>query len=250
MSTPPLSNALEPYAGSISLRKENRATTISTLQITAIFDWDGVIIDSHAQHERSWSMLAKEEGELLPEGFFKETFGMRNETIIPQFFSDWTDTANPLEIARLADHKEHLYRELVRAEGIEPLAGVCRLLSSLRDAGIRCSIGSSTPRANIDAIMAVIGLGEYFNAITASEDVTQGKPDPEVFLKAAAKVGGVPEHSVVFEDAHVGIQAGLTANMKVIAVATTHPAESLGDAHLVCENLNNITADTVLELLS
>ncbi|MFP6873770.1 MAG: HAD family phosphatase [Verrucomicrobiales bacterium] len=237
-----------PYAGSISLLEADRDTTISNVQVTAIFDWDGVIIDSHDQHERSWSMLAEEEGKLLPEGFFKQSFGMRNEAIIPQFFSDWTNAANPLEIARLADHKEHLYRELVRAEGIEPLTGVCRLLSSLRDAGIRCSIGSSTPRANIDAIMTVIGLGEYFNAITASEDVTQGKPDPEVFLKAAAKVGGVPEHSVVFEDAHVGIQAGLAANMKVIAVATTHPAESLDDAHLVCENLSNITADTVLGL--
>jgi beta-phosphoglucomutase family hydrolase len=216
------------------------------VQVTAIFDWDGVIIDSHDQHERSWAMLAGEEKNPLPEGFFKQSFGMRNEAIIPRFFSDWTDTNSPREIARLADRKEHLYRELVRAEGIEPLPGVCQLLSSLRDAGIRCSIGSSTPRANIDAIMAAIGLGGYFNAITASEDVTQGKPDPEVFLKAAAKVGGVPERSVVFEDAHVGIQAGLAANMKVIAVATTHPAESLGDAHLVCEDLSGITAKTVL----
>ena len=216
------------------------------MQVTAIFDWDGVIIDSHDQHERSWAMLAGEEKNPLPEGFFKQSFGMRNEAIIPRFFSDWTDTNSPREIARLADRKEHLYRELVRAEGIEPLPGVCQLLSSLRDAGIRCSIGSSTPRANIDAIMAAIGLGGYFNAITASEDVTQGKPDPEVFLKAAAKVGGVPERSVVFEDAHVGIEAGLAANMKVIAVATTHPAASLGKAHLVCEDLSGITAKTVL----
>ena len=216
------------------------------MQVTAIFDWDGVIIDSHDQHERSWAMLAGEEKNPLPEGFFKQSFGMRNEAIIPRFFSDWTDTNSPREIARLADRKEHLYRELVRAEGIEPLPGVCQLLSSLRDAGIRCSIGSSTPRANIDAIMAAIGLGGDFNAITASEDVTQGKPDPEVFLKAAAKVGGVPERSVVFEDAHVGIEAGLAANMKVIAVATTHPAASLGKAHLVCEDLSGITAKTVL----
>ncbi len=111
------------------------------MQVTAIFDWDGVIIDSHDQHERSWSMLAKEEGKLLPEGFFKQSFGMRNEAIIPQFFSEWTDSAKPREITRLADHKEHLYRELVRAEGIEPLPGVCQLLSSLIDAGFFLSVG-------------------------------------------------------------------------------------------------------------
>jgi len=216
------------------------------VQVTAIFDWDGVIIDSHDQHERSWAMLAEEEANPLPEGFFKQSFGMRNEAIIPRFFSDWTDTENPREITRLADRKEHLYRSLVRAEGIQPLSGVEPLLISLNEAGIGCSVGSSTPRANIDAIMEVIGLGAYFTAITASEDVTQGKPDPEVFLKAAEKAGGKPEHSVVFEDAHVGIQAGLAASMKVIAVATTHPAESLGQAHLVCEDLQNISAKTVL----
>jgi beta-phosphoglucomutase-like phosphatase (HAD superfamily) len=107
-----------------------------------------------------------------------------------------------------------------------------------------------SPHCKMPALGARSGHQRHAPTLTPSEDVTQGKPDPEVFLKAAAKVGGIPEHSVVFEDAHVGIQAGLTANMKVIAVATTHPVESLGDAHLVCENLNNITADTVLELLS
>lgn len=220
------------------------------MQVTAIFDWDGVIIDSHDQHERSWSMLAEEEGNTLPEGFFKQSFGMRNEAIIPRFFNHWADNDNPKEISRLADRKEHLYRRLVRDQGIEPLAGVCQLLASLKEAGIGCSVGSSTPRANIDAIMEVIGLSSYFTAITASEDVSAGKPDPEVFLKAAAKAGGTPEHSVVFEDAHVGIAAGLAANMKVIAVATTHPAESLGDAHLVCEDLTGITARTVLGFFS
>ncbi len=121
--------------------------------------------------------------------------------------------------------------------------------SALAAAGIRCSVGSSTPRANIDAIMEVIGLGDDFQAITAAEDVTVGKPDPQVFLKAAQKVAARPERSVVFEDAHVGIQAGLAAGMKVIAVATTHPIDSLGDAHLAVESLEKVSAATLLDLL-
>jgi HAD superfamily hydrolase (TIGR01509 family) len=185
----------------------------------------------------------------LPENFFKQSFGMRNQSIIPQFFSDWTDTSDEVEVTRLADRKEHLYRELVRADGIEPLAGVRELLASLKTAGIPCSVGSSTPRANIDAIMDVIGLADHFDAITAAEDVTRGKPAPDVFLKACEKVGGTPERSVVFEDAHVGIEAGLAAGMKVIAVATTHPAESLGDATVVFDDLVPVNAETVLELL-
>lgn len=216
----------------------------------AIFDWDGVIIDSHDQHKRSWDLLAEEEGRELPENFFKQSFGMRNQSIIPQFFSDWTDTSDEAQVMRLADRKEHLYRELVRADGIEPLAGVRDLLASLKAAGIPCSVGSSTPRANIDAIMEVIGLADHFAAITAAEDVTRGKPAPDVFLKAAEKVGATPQTSVVFEDAHVGIEAGLAAGMKVIAVATTHPLESLSDATVAFQDLTTVDAETVLSLLN
>ena len=215
----------------------------------AIFDWDGVIIDSHDQHAESWEMLAAEQGSALPEDFFKQSFGMRNESIFPKFFSSWVAADDHERIAHLAARKEELYRELVRRDGIAPLPGVVDLLESLATAGFACSVGSSTPRANIDAIMEVIGLSDRFQAITAAEDVTEGKPDPQVFLKAAEKVGGIPADSVVFEDAHVGIEAGLAAGMKVIAVATTHPIESLGDAHLAVPSLEDVTAQTLIDLL-
>ena len=215
----------------------------------AIFDWDGVIIDSHDQHAESWELLAQEQGSALPEDFFKKSFGMRNQSIFPMFFSSWVKPDDHERIAGLADRKEELYRELVYRDGIEPLPGVVALLDSLAEAGIPCSVGSSTPRANIDAIMEVIGLADRFQAITAAEDVTEGKPDPQVFLKAAAKVGAGPADSVVFEDAHVGIEAGLAAGMRVIAVATTHPIESLGDAHLAVDSLDAVNANTLLELL-
>jgi beta-phosphoglucomutase family hydrolase len=216
----------------------------------AIFDWDGVIIDSHDQHAESWTMLAEEQGSALPEDFFKKSFGMRNQSIFPMFFSAWVDAGDHARIAQLADRKEELYRELVRRDGIAPLPGVVALLESLAAAGIPCSVGSSTPRANIDAIMEVIGLGDKFQAITAAEDVTEGKPDPQVFLKAAAKVGASPAESVVFEDAHVGIAAGLAAGMKVIAVATTHPIGSLGKAHLAVASLEEVSAATLTDLLA
>lgn len=217
---------------------------------TAIFDWDGVIIDSHDQHERSWQLLAEEQRKELPENFFKQSFGMRNQTIIPKFFGDWIDTTSEREVMRLADRKEQLYRDLVLADGIDPLPGVHELLGSLKAEGIPCSVGSSTPRANIDAIMEATGLVGAFEAITAAEDVNRGKPAPDVFLKAAEKVGGTPGRSVVFEDAHVGIEAAIAAGMKVIAVATTHPSGELGDADLVYQDLTPVTATTLIELLA
>ena len=128
------------------------------------------------------------------------------------------------------------------------MPGVRDLLQSLRSEEIACSIASSTPIANIETVMGMIGLSDYFDAITAAEDVSNGKPNPEVFLKAAEKIKVDPKNCVVFEDAHVGIEAGLAANMQVIAVATTHPVESLGNAHMVTENLEGIDAEKIMEL--
>ena len=210
----------------------------------AVFDWDGVIIDSHDQHEESWDVLARELGQPLPDGFFSKTFGMRNEQIIPEFTA-WAQPGEHEKIAELGARKEELYRELVRRDGIEPLEGVVALLNALNAAGVPCSVGSSTPLKNIETIMDVIGFGEKFQAISGAEDVTRGKPAPDIFITAARKVDRKPEHCVVFEDAHVGIAAGKAARSKVIAVATTHPLESLGEADLAVQSLAEVSLDAI-----
>ena len=216
--------------------------------IGVIFDWDGVIIDSHNQHELSWQRLAKEYNKDLPNNFFKETFGMRNESIIPKFFNNWVDTNNNKEVKILADRKEEIYRQIITQNGITPLEGVKELLASLKSQKIRCSIGSSTPIKNIETVINIIGLSDYFDAITAAEDVSNGKPDPEVFLKASKKIGIAPENCIVFEDAHVGIQAAIAAGMKVVAVATTHGIDQLSKAHLAVESLEKIKVEGLYKL--
>jgi beta-phosphoglucomutase family hydrolase len=190
-----------------------------------IFDFDGVVIDSHEAHERSWFALAAELGRELTRETFVSTFGQRNESILP--FLGWADEGDRERIQQLGDRKEGLYREILRAEGIEPLPGVVALLEDLAAAGIPRAIGTSTPRANVECVLEITGLGGLFQDIAASEDVSRGKPDPEVFLKAAAKLGAVPFRCVVIEDAHVGIRAAKAAGMKTLAVTTTHPAGSL-----------------------
>ncbi|MEZ5304127.1 MAG: HAD family phosphatase [Verrucomicrobiales bacterium] len=196
------------------------------MAIGIIFDWDGVIVDSHAQHERSWEMLAAELGSTLPDGFFKATFGMRNQQIIPEF-TDWVPGGDEAKVAELGARKEALYRDLLGAEGIQPLPGVIALLDEIRAAGVRCAVGSSTPRANLDHAIPLLGLDGRFDAIVSAEDVSRGKPEPDVFLRAAEKLGRAPGECLVFEDAHVGIEAARRAGMRVIALATTHPRESL-----------------------
>src|ERR1043166_5014741 len=204
----------------------------------AIFDWDGVIIDSSRQHAESWERLAQRVGHPLPAGHFHRSFGMKNERIFAEILQ-W-----PGDQREYAGLKEQFYRDIVRETGIEPLPGVREYLEALHVAGIPCAIGSSTPRENIDCVMEIVGLGRYFRAIVASEDVTHGKPDPEVFLLCARKLGFAAGRCMVFDDAHVGIEAARAAGMKVVGVATTHPAESLGEADRVVRRLDELSIDT------
>jgi beta-phosphoglucomutase family hydrolase len=204
----------------------------------AIFDWDGVILDSSRQHEASWQLLARENGLPLPPDFFRRSFGMKNERIIPELLG-WT--RDPERVRQLGDRKEALYRELIRREGVQPLPGVRAWLETLRGAGIPCAVGSSTPRRNIDCVMDALGLRGFFRVIVAGEDVTRGKPHPEVFLRAAERLGVPPSRCVVFEDAHVGLEAARAAGMKVVGVATTHPPESLRAADRVVRRLDELS---------
>ena len=108
--------------------------------------------------------------------------------------------------------------------------GVRELLDGLTAAGVLLAIGSSGVRPNLDLTVESCGLAGRFAAIASLEDITRGKPDPEVFLVAAAKAGVAPSRAVVFEDAPVGIQAAKAAGMCAVGVTTTHPAAALWDA--------------------
>lgn len=208
----------------------------------ALFDWDGVILDSSSHHEESWERLAREETRTLPPDHFKKGFGRKNEVIIPKLLG-WTH--DPAEIRRLSLRKEALYRDVVAERGLSALPGVRTWLERLRDAGVPCAIGSSTHRANIDLSLGLIGLAEFFSGIVTAEDVSHGKPDPEVFLTAAARIARPPERCVVFEDAHVGIAAARAGGMRVVGVATTHPASELIATDIAVSRLDELQPATV-----
>ncbi len=213
----------------------------------AIFDWDGVLIDSSRPHEESWERLAREAGRSLPTGHFLKGFGMKNEAIIPGILG-WT--SDPAEIFRLSLRKEELYRDIIRERGIPPLPGAREFLERLAAAGVPMAIGSSTHRLNIETSLEILGLRSLFRALVTAEDVSRGKPDPEVFLKAAAALGMPPSDCVVFEDAPVGIEAALAGGMKVVGVATTHPSAGLSRAHTVVARLDELDAARLEALIA
>ncbi|HNX03901.1 MAG TPA: HAD family phosphatase [Opitutales bacterium] len=214
----------------------------------ALFDWDGTVVDSGAAHEKSWFLLAKEEGLPITREMFLASFGRTNKFIIPQAYK-WT--SDPAEIERLGERKEVLYREIVaKMRGDElALPGAVELVKALRKAGIPCGVGSSAPRANIEQLIRQIGLDGSFGALVTAESVTKSKPDPEVFLKGAASLGVDPKDCVVFEDAVHGIEAGRAAGMKTVAVLTTHKREDFeGLADLIVERLDEVTLPGLMAL--
>ncbi|MDF1860133.1 MAG: HAD family phosphatase [Verrucomicrobiales bacterium] len=217
-----------------------------------VFDLDGVLIDSHDQHEQSWFQLADQLGKSLTKEQFKRSFGMRNEMCIPDVFG-WATRNDPETIRELGERKEEFYRKLLAEGQLEPLPGVLALVEGLKEAGIPISLGSSTSRKNIEVCFATTGLDSFFGEnYTGAEDVTRGKPAPDVFLEAARKIDRSPENCLVIEDAHVGIEAALAAGMKALAVTTTHPLESLvgTGASRIVDSLEEVNSDSIATLLA
>ena len=208
------------------------------VQWAAIFDWDGVIINSIRQHEAAWQRLAKEEKLPMPADAFRRGFGMKNDRIIPEVLG-WT--MDDAEIRRLSQRKEALYRTILQEAGIESLPGVNAFLGALNMAAVPRAIASSTEYENIRVALDLIGLRDYFDVIISAEDVSRGKPDPEVFLLAAEKLAVPATHCVVFEDAVVGIEAGHAAGMKVVAVTSTNPRAALQAADRVVTQLDRLS---------
>lgn len=217
----------------------------TTLSRGVIWDLDGVILDSAEQHWHSWRALAAETQTTFTEADFRQTFGMRNADIIPRYWR----VHGAAEIARLADRKEALYRDLLRTSA-RPLPGAMALLQSLHDAGWQQALGSSAPMENIRLILELLDLHTVLDAVVSGEDTPQGKPAPDIFLAAARAIGLAPVNCVVIEDAVAGVQAARAGGMRCIAVTNGHPNRALEIADLVVPSLTAVTVAQIAALIS
>jgi HAD superfamily hydrolase (TIGR01509 family) len=200
-----------------------------------IFDWDGVVINSASLHKRSWEILAAEVDLPLPENHFVLGFGKRNEVIIPEILK-WTQ--NRTKILKWGKRKEEIYRELGKEEGIPILKGIRQFLQALEIEKIPCAIGTSTEKENLALAFDQLKIGYFFSGSVCSEDVSQGKPDPEVFIKAAQILKQPPENCVVLEDSTHGIEAAKCGKMKALGLSTTRQESELfssGADHVVSD---------------
>jgi HAD superfamily hydrolase (TIGR01509 family) len=191
---------------------------VSTMTGAVLWDLDGTLVDSEEFHWQAWRETMNAEGAPVTRAQFLETFGLRNDEILPR----WLGSAATLDsINRIAQAKELLYRKLVREGGLTPLPGASEWVHRLEQEGWRQAIASSAPRANVDVVLDALGLAACFQAVVTAEDVSIGKPDPQVFLTAASRLDSSPPQCIVVEDAAMGVEAARRAGMRSIGVNRT-----------------------------
>ncbi|HKA62485.1 MAG TPA: HAD family phosphatase [Methylomirabilota bacterium] len=185
----------------------------------AIFDMDGVLIDSGAHHRHAWRALLAELGtEPAHPEHWRLTIGRPSEEAIPLLLGRRVSGA---EARRLARRKRDLYQQRAQ-NGLEPVPGVPEFLHSLERHHVPRAVGTSASRWDAERLLDDLGLLRFFDVVVTADDVMLGKPDPEVWTQAARRLRVTPGHCVVFEDALVGVQAARAAGMRVIGVTTAH----------------------------
>jgi HAD superfamily hydrolase (TIGR01509 family) len=211
-----------------------------------IFDMDGVLVDSYRPHLLSWQQAAREQGLLLTEAQFATTFGRTSRDIIHRL---WPGRFRADQIAAFDARKEQAYRDII-AHDFPEMPGAGALVEALHAAGFATAIGSSGPPENIAVVRRGLPHGDRIGATVSGAEVPHGKPDPDVFLRAAGKLGLAPACCAVIEDAPVGVEAARRAGMTAIALTGTAPRATLATrAHLVVDSLRELTPAAIAALI-
>lgn len=186
-----------------------------------IFDMDGVLVDGEPLHYQVVRRLLADEGVDFGEADYRRYLGTTLE-------STWADLRERYALARSYEWYAAAYhREVVRSyrEDAELLPGAEALLARLSEAGVPLALASSSNREWVDAALDSLGLRRFFQQTVAGDEVARGKPDPEIYRRAAERLGVAPDACLAVEDAPAGIASAQAAGMTVVAVRTPMTAD-------------------------
>ncbi len=215
-------------------------------RIAVLFDMDGVLVDNMAYHKDAWFEFCRRYGfYMTDEEFTNFVSGRVSKEVLEYLFKK---PLSPEEVQQYTEEKEEIYRRIYRPY-ITPTKGLVEFLQALKAKDVVIAVGTSAPASNIDFTLVTTGLKAYFDKIVDASFVKKGKPDPEIYLKAAELLQVLPQHCVVVEDSLLGIQAGIRAGMKVIGITTTHTKAELTGPHLVINSFTEVTYERILGLL-
>ncbi|XP_024381035.1 5-amino-6-(5-phospho-D-ribitylamino)uracil phosphatase, chloroplastic [Physcomitrium patens] len=204
-----------------------------------VLEWEGVIVEDDSELERkAWTALAEEEGKRPPPAFIlKRAEGMKNEQAISEVLC-WS--RDFLQMKRLAIRKEELYEEM--QGGLYRLRpGSREFVQTLKKHEIPIAVASTRPRKYLERAIEAVGMEGFFSVVLAAEDVYRGKPDPEMFMYAAERLGFIPERCIVFGNSNSSVEAAHDGCMKCVAVAGKHPVYELSAGDLVVRRLDDLS---------
>lgn len=211
-----------------------------------IWDLDGVIVDTAPVHFEAWKKTLKEMGLPFSREEFALIFGRRNRDVMMEMVGKPLATG---ETERISARKESLFREVLRGK-VRALPGVLFWLEELKRRGYRQALATSAPRENMEMVVESLGIEGFFDEIVLGDEVSAGKPDPEIFLLTAQALELSPARCIVIEDAVAGVEAAKRAGMRCIALATSRPRRALAEADMVVDSLDDLAPDTFELLLS
>ncbi len=189
-----------------------------------IFDMDGTMVDNMGYHKQAWIAFAKKHGINLSEYDFQHKFsGKKNKDIFESLFNK---SLTLEEITSFTKEKEGLYRKIYSSY-IKEVEGLSELIQEIKAKGLPVAIATTAPKENREFVLKHLNMEDTFDSILGDEDTKKGKPDPEIYLKTAEKLGIDPKNCLVFEDTPPGVLSAKNAGMKVVGVLTTHTKEEL-----------------------
>ena len=219
-------------------------------QFGVIFDIDGTMVNNTSYHRQAWFELCRQHDIPLDHQSYHEKIHARsNDQIVPNLFGP---DVNEAFIRKIEFEKESLYRETFRPV-MKETPGLIALLDKLQEKGIRCAAASNSPKENVVFVLDELNIRNYFQAVIYRDLVTVGKPNPELFLKAAEEMGVTPERCLVFEDSASGFKAARAAGMPYIAItfgADPHELTKAGDAKAVYEDFTQIELEMLCNIMS
>jgi len=200
-----------------------------------IFDMDGTVIDSTGLDYEAWQKAMREYDAELPYEDYIAKLGAKGSEIA----KDYLDVSDE-EIEQLVSRREEYFKQLVNERGLRLLPHVEQTLQELRNYHLKTALATGANQEKLEFIFDKLPIRQYFDVFVTADDVTQGKPDPEVFLLAAQKLGVEPANCVVMEDATNGLEAAKRGGMRCIALTTTRGADQLQGADLIINSYQEL----------
>ena len=219
----------------------------SAINFAVIFDMDGVMVDNISYHIEALNIFCQRHNCSFTDEEFKQNIsGKTTKEVMNYIFKR---ELNFQELINYTEEKESIYRDLY-SKHLCPTKGLVKFLKILRENNIKIAVATAGPKINLDFVLKGIKADQYFEALVNGDMVENGKPDPEIYLKAAKLINVEPSSCIVIEDSIMGIRSGLNAGMKVIGITTVHSRAELKKADYIIDDFEQLSIDDLKKIVN